>query len=129
MWDGDNLKNAWGTNFDLYSWNKLYEDESKEPEQDKVFIISIANIPQEACMELASLDWGTASSGLKAFYVGEENPGPIEGHSIDGEGEQNSIGAVASTVGSVVPIPMPLDIASTACGKCRDNCGFTALFE
>ena len=123
------LQNVWGTDFYTYSWNKIYNDESKEQEKDKVFVIGVHNITQEACMELASVDWSAVSSGIKAFYVGQSNSGPIESTAVDGDGEINNIGAIANSNGANVSIPMPLNIAADACGKCTNDCGFYALFE
>ena len=58
------LYNPFGGYVDVWSDRKTSSDSSK------AFVIRVGGIPQEACVELATQDWGSgASSGLIAIKV------------------------------------------------------------
>ena len=62
--------------------------EGKKPKvadgDNKAFMITFYDIPVEACLELAVMDWGSSSgSGLVAFGVGEKDPGVGKATTVD----------------------------------------------
>ena len=80
--------------------------------------IDFFSIPTEACIALATMDWGSsASSGLLALTIndnGFSSAGVNSGRGCSGEIGTNSF-ASACPNGSVVSIPMPVHIAAKAC--------------
>ena len=80
--------------------------------------IDFFSIPTEACIALATMDWGSsASSGLLALTIndnGFSSAGVNSGRGCSGEIGTNSF-ASACPNGSVVSIPMPVHIAAEAC--------------
>ncbi|MBQ9035033.1 MAG: hypothetical protein IJ099_03600 [Alphaproteobacteria bacterium] len=56
---------AWGTTVTVAKSNKVTASTTSD---DKAFLITIANVPTEACVELSVIDWGaSAGSGLVAM--------------------------------------------------------------
>ena len=87
----------------------------------KAFGFDIRGLPEEACMALATYDWGSgSSSGLISVAVnassvyGDDYSVGCAGSSADGQ-------AVACPNGSTVSVPMPVNIAATACQEGDDN--------
>ena len=73
----------------------------------KSFSISLGGLPEEACIELATQDWGSDSnSGL--ISVGAN-------YSAGYFGCEGSTSGLACPGGSVVSVPMPVDVAVDAC--------------
>ncbi len=85
------------------------------------FYIMYTDIPQEACVELATLDWGnTAGSGLIAVSAG--NTDMPNNESLQGcNGKVDTNVTIACPNGSTVSIPMPVDKAVNACSGDDDN--------
>ena len=60
-------ENAWGNPVSVFPANKVVASDQK------AFLVSFSQIPTEACLELAVMDWGSSSgSGLVAFGVGDD---------------------------------------------------------
>ena len=64
---GFNFSNPWGEKFNIKTANRNDGEGAT-----KAFVLTSANIPTEACVELAILDWGTSGSGLIAMGVGAD---------------------------------------------------------
>ncbi len=85
--------------------------------------ISFYSIPTEACIALATMDWGS-SSGLIALSIGGSSgfstTGVYSGRGCPGESYSGLASACRN--GSVVSLPMPVHIAAKAC-QGHDNSG------
>ena len=55
MWDGNSIKNVWGGTFYIKDW------------LSSGFKISVSKLPLEACIELATYDWGVSSGKYIIF--------------------------------------------------------------
>ena len=55
MWDGNSIKNVWGGTFYIKDWDS------------SGFEISVSKLPLEACIELATYDWGISSGKYIIF--------------------------------------------------------------
>ena len=76
----------------------------------KAFTITLTNLPEEACIELATQDWGSdAGSGLIAVGMGNVSA-ELFGCSGD------SANGIACSGGANVSVPMPVDVAIERCG-------------
>jgi type II secretory pathway pseudopilin PulG len=101
------LVNPFDGSLAIYSAANNAQDIGQE-----AFTINIDGIPQDACIELATLDWGATNSGLIAIglsidsYVG---PASYEGC----PGSQDK--ATACVGGSSVSVPMPISLAAENC--------------
>ena len=89
-----------------------FEAEDKSIAGDKKgFFISLYDVPEEACIELVTQDWGSdASSGLIAVSVNNGASRALLGCSGSSSG-------LACSGGSIVSVPMPVDIAVDACSN------------
>ncbi len=94
-----------------------FETASKRASQDsKAFVISLYDLPEEACIELATQDWGGGeASGLISVGI-DTNSRPISTRE-NCAGESGSGYAIACAGGSDVPVPMPIDVAVDACSN------------
>ena len=99
----------------------------------KYFQIIFFRLPPEACIELATQDWRSSAMGLTALEV-------FNSERIDIGGEygtciDNSTGIIvddyitACPNGTIVPIPVPLDIAVNACNCPNNDCTIMWLFK
>ncbi len=106
-----NMTNAWGGTFAVNTHSL------KTMGDDKAFVIHLQNIPEEACIELLTQDWGSdANSGLVA----------VGGSYVTGStgllGCSGSISyQVACPDGSEVSVPMPVDLAIEVCSYSSNN--------
>jgi len=99
----------------------------------KYFQIIYFRLPQEACVELATQDWGGSAMGLQNMQVfnyevldlPDEHAACIDDPT--GTIEDGYIEACPN--GTTVPIPVPLDIAVDACNCPNDNCTIMWLFK
>ena len=107
------MTNAWGGPFYVVGGRfglKTFDD-------GKDFTIYLNSLPEEACIELMTHDWGSdANSGLVA----------VGSYKISGDesflGCQGSIGnKIACPGGSEVSVPMPVDVAVDMCSNYSDN--------
>ena len=85
----------------------------------KAFSILIFGLPEEACMALATYDWGSgSSSGLIAVAVNAASSGYFNVY--DGFCGSSSP-AIATPNGARVSVPMPVNIAASACYEGDNN--------
>ena len=76
----------------------------------KAFSITIRDIPEEACIAIASYDW-SSDSGLFAMGINSYNRNQYTGC----KGMIGTNMATACLGGSKLSIPMPINIATNAC--------------
>ncbi len=75
------------------------------------FNLGFASIPQEACIELLTMDWGSVASGFLGIAKGE--PGWMHNDYTEIDGR---FGAYAALVGgTTIGIPFPMEKAIVAC--------------
>lgn len=117
MWNSDQtkLENPFGGFVDIMEGGK------KNSSDSKAFNIFIGDLPEEACMAMATYDWGSgSSSGLIAVAINTQSPGNFE--VFDGYCGSSSDGyAIASPNGSNIAVPMPVNIAASACKEGDEN--------
>ncbi len=103
--------NAFGGGVEIFPiGSKFYA----ENETNKGFTVGYYGLPDEACIELATQDWGSdTSSGLLSVGI---NTGSAW---VGCQGE-NYGNPLACPGGSNISIPMPVDIAVDAC-----DCGYS----
>ena len=103
------MTNAFGGAIGLYGTNL-----ENRTHDYKAFSLGIDGLPEEACIELATQDWGGINSGLVgiAVDVSSASWGNVYKNC---QGQVLSNGAAACSGGGTVPIPMPVDIAVDAC--------------
>ena len=68
------ITNAFGGEFDIDYVNKSAEDDNK------AFIFWLRNIPEEACIELASQDWSISNADIISIMNHSENWSKLEVH-------------------------------------------------
>ena len=95
---------------------------STNGDTSKAFIIVFEKLSREACITLATNDWGSGySSGLIAIQAdGSDlgNKGGLDGVYIGNAGTENSI---ATPGGSTQSVPMAVTAAATACSCKQGN--------
>lgn len=105
----------------------IKQSDSTTPNDGKAFTIQFNNLSREACITLATNDWGSGySSGLIALKVkgtstaagDTANNGELHGTYIGNAGTKNSI---ATPGGSVQSVPMAVTAAATACACTSGN--------
>ena len=125
MWntDGTSIENAFG------GWVGIAAAGKKQGSADcKGFGIHLANLPEEACMALATYDWGSgSSSGLVAVGINVTSPMGIIIYDRLLGGMQSDNEAVAIPNGTV-SVPMPVNVAARVC-KEGDNNSITINFR
>ena len=111
------MTNAFGGKVGLASdWNNK-----------KHFYVYFNGLPDEACIELATQDWGSdASSGLIAVGVSGITP-VVVGINKNCSGINSSDVVVACSRGNTVSIPMPVDVAVDICSNGENT--VSLLFE
>ncbi|MBO6281841.1 MAG: hypothetical protein J6N49_04855 [Alphaproteobacteria bacterium] len=108
--DGTSLENAFGGTLTVNVGSK------KSSYDDKAFGVDLYNLPEEACMALSTYDWGSgSSSGLIAISVNHGTVLEIDSYSVGCAGTSSDGKAIACPNGATVSIPMPINIAATAC--------------
>ena len=118
MWNtaGTTLENPFGGNV-------LLGNQSKKAgaNDHKAFDILYDGLPEEACMELATYDWGSgSSSGFLAIGIPWIS---IDGTFSGCTGLKSASQVIACPNGSTVSVPMPVDIAATICNcSSSDSC-------
>jgi len=106
MWDGDSVKNIFGGDFEMETGSNVGD-----------FVVEFRGLPTEACIELATLDWGVIGSGIKGVNAGS---GDSTDPAVCNEDLTGTNGYVTACVGKTMP--MPLDVAATICEQCADDC-------
>jgi hypothetical protein len=99
---------------------------------DDAFIVTFQGLPKEACVTLATMDWGSvSSSGFTAILVGREHmTGPWEEYS--GNCGVSTSYAVACSGDSTYPSPMSVATAASACSQCAEldySCNIGLRFQ
>jgi len=117
LWNsaGTDLENVFGGYFHITYGKK------KTDADGKAFGVSLSSIPEEACMALATYDWGSgSSSGLISLSV---NDATVYGMTttVGCTGSSSAGKAIACPNGSTVTVPMPVNIAATACASGDSN--------
>ena len=119
MWNTDNtIEHPFGGRVIVNTGDK------KSSGDGKAFGIDLHNLPEEACMALATYDWGSgSSSGLIAVAVNTVSVAHMsrDGYSVGCSGSSADSYAVACPNGSSVTIPMPVNIAANACQEGDGN--------
>ena len=92
----------------------LKVSDKKTSNDNKAFVITYTNIPQEACVDLATQDWGAGtSSGMVAISINDS--------SIDSTYTSSSGSAKIAVPGSSNPVPMKVSSAVSACSNAQNN--------
>ena len=86
-------------------------------ETDDAFIITIYNLPKEACVALATMDWGTSSTGLIAVSVNDDGLSSPSLNYPKCDGYANDYYVVGCPGSSAVSVPIPVSLAATACSS------------
>ena len=118
MWNSSgNLENPFGGSVWLVAANK------KRSGDNKAFAITLYDLPEEACMSLSTYDWGSgSSSGLMAISVNNGTTAMYDGYCHSSCAGSTSDGkAVACPNGGTVTVPMPVNVAATACQEGDGN--------
>ena len=111
---GYSMTNAWGGDVTIYSTGKISGGDGK------AFTIQYRGLSDEACIELATQDWGSdTNSGLIAVGIYASG---LDYDYVGCEGYANSSYSVrACAGGSNIPVPMPIDVAVDHCNRGNDN--------
>ena len=106
------MTNPFGGYVELFSSDKNWGDY-------KAFVIGYYGLPDDACIELATQDWGDGTnSGLIGISIMAGGSPTIDGNTIGcsgGDGNGGNGSKVACSGGSTIGIPMPIDVAVEAC--------------
>lgn len=103
---------------------KLSSNSTTDPHADKAFVLTYSGLPREACVTLATGDWGSGSSaglvGIGAYGAATsaaqtENSRLILADTATCAGEASAGSAVACPGGSNTPVPMQVSKAASAC--------------
>ena len=111
----DEIKNGWqhilGGSFYIDGVQYLHGDDNNE----KAFSMTFESLPKEACIKLATYDWGSGySSGLVSISVAGAYSTPDTGY-IGCEGFIDEYTATACPGGSILSTPMPVTTATEYC--------------
>ncbi|MBO6281282.1 MAG: hypothetical protein J6N49_01990 [Alphaproteobacteria bacterium] len=127
MWgDGySDLSNAFGGDVVIETSDK------KNGSDNKAFTVELFDLPEEACMALATYDWGSgSSSGLIA--ISASNFSGLNGYWYSGCSGSINTGSQALIVacpnGDRVSVPMPVDKAAEGCECPNSECRFALKF-
>lgn len=105
------LVNAFGGGVRIFTSEKVSSTSDK-----KAFVVAFYNIPEDACIELATQDWGAATgSGLIAVGVANGNSAAAEIYNIYCNGDSAYAYSVACPNGSRISVPMPIAEAALRC--------------
>ncbi len=112
-----NIKNIFGGNIrirtsaDSYAWHNSVGD------TDDAFIIRVYNLPKEACVALATMDWGTSSTGLIAVSVNDDGFSNSTYNFPKCNGYASDWSVAGCPGDSTVSVPIPVSLAATACSS------------
>ena len=95
-------------------------------ETDEAFMISVYNLPKEACVALATMDWGTSSTGLIAVSVNDDGLSSLDLNYPKCDGYARGYYVVGCPGSSTVSVPIPVSSAATACNSSSPN--FNLMF-
>ena len=106
----DAVTNPWDGGFDVSSAGK------KAADDNKAFTITLTGLPEQACMELATYDWGSgSSSGLIAIGIAADDDDDTDTGALSGALYGDCTTADANPVCAA---DMPMSVA-TAAGVCE----------
>ncbi|MBO6282248.1 MAG: hypothetical protein J6N49_06975 [Alphaproteobacteria bacterium] len=103
---------------------KLSSNTVTDPNGDKAFVLTYSGLPREACVTLATGDWGSGSSaglvGVGAYGTAKtaaepENTRLVLTDTASCAGAAAAGSAVACPGGSNTPVPMQVSKAASAC--------------
>ena len=124
--DSSNLLNAFNGPVNIHVSGST---SSSNTNDDKAFVIYFGNLSREACITLATNDWGSGySSGLIAIKASGTSTANTDDKSLDSTviGCQGSANSIACPGGSQQPVPMAVTAAATACDcKSGNTCSIT----
>lgn len=120
MWTSDTaMENAFGGAFSVKVGGK------KATSDTKAFTLVLGSIPEEACMAIATYDWGSgSSSGLVAVGVNVDiatSDKALTGCAACVGVYTANTSAIAIPKGTTVSVPMPADKAAGACQNGETN--------
>lgn len=96
----------------------LTAGDKRKANDNKAFILTFTSIPQEACINLATQDWGSgSSSGLVAMSVKSTSAASLSSVYIGSSGSAN----IAVPNDGSYPIPMKVSQATSACSSNDNN--------
>ena len=103
----------------------------EEPPSFGTFIVLFTGLPKDACLSLATMDWGSpSSSGFMSIAIEDEqyHSGPIYQY---GDSCTNNYGYTTACYGNVDnPTPISVSTAATACSKCEtSSCSIGVRFK
>ena len=99
-------RNPFGGHYWLWPWRRKTAGDNKAVE------LRLYEIPDDACVELATQDWG-AGEGL--FAVAIHNSGDVERGCSGESGSDYVLGCAGASGSGSVPLPIPMDYAMEAC--------------
>lgn len=105
-------RNPWSEDLTITVADKTKKDDKK------AFIIKTVNVPTEACIELASVDWGsTSGSGFVAIGIGADNnlSALYTTDACNTAAKDGSVVACAHSTAETNMIPLAPDAAVKAC--------------
>lgn len=123
--DSSNLLNAFNGPVNIH----VSDSTDTTNHDNKAFVIYFGNLSREACITLATNDWGSGySSGLIAIRASGTSTANTDDTSLDSTviGCQGTANSIACPGGSVQPVPMAVTAAATACAcKSGNKCSIT----
>ncbi len=111
------IKNIFGGNIRIYTSASSAAWLDSVGDTDDAFIISVHNLPKEACVALATMDWGTSSTGLIAVSVNDDGLSSPSLIYPKCDGYANDYYVVGCPGSSTVSVPIPVSSAATACNN------------
>ena len=121
-------KEMFGSGYSMTNaWGEIFEVETTPDSAN--FTIATYIPSEEACIELATQDWGSRdTTGLNSVTI---SGGTYAGPDIDNvlgncSGERGNGYAVACSGGANISVPMPVDVAVDACSA--NNQGVAIIF-
>ena len=123
--DSSNLLNAFNGPVNIH----VSDSTDTEHHDNKAFVIYFGNLSREACITLATNDWGSGySSGLIAIRASSTSTANTDDTSLDSTviGCPGTANSIACPGGSAQPVPMAVTAAATACDcKSGNTCSIT----
>lgn len=107
--------------------------EAEHSANGRGFAVTLADLSKKECISLATYDWGNRATGLVGYSVGSAPVEDLGYNPLITYGCQGTKGpvsalwyedsniAIACPGGSVVGVPMPVNVATAACSECGDT--------
>ncbi len=122
-----NITNIFGGNISTYSSLSSYAWHNSVGDTEDAFMISIYSLPKEACVALATMDWGTSSTGLIAVSVNDDGFSNFTYNFPKCDGYTGDYSVAGCAGGSTVSVPIPVSLAAKACNKSSTS-NFNLMF-